>query len=63
MPFTIGQIYNCTEDGRPRQAIVLQTRNGGQEGLLRFIDTRIEEWFRWPAFDQAGKWHRNGSER
>ena len=59
MCFSFGQVYACTEDGRDRQAIVLQTRNDDKEGLLRYIDTRIEEWVLWAEFEQAGKWHRN----
>ena len=63
MPFSFGQVYDCTEDGRDRQAIVLQTRDDGKEGLLRYIDTRIEEWVLWAEFEQAGKWHRHTGER
>jgi hypothetical protein len=63
MPFSAGQVYECIEDGRDRQAIVLHTRSDGQEGLLRFVDTRIEDWVHWAEFEQAGKWHPHGSER
>jgi hypothetical protein len=58
VPFSVGQVYECTEDGRNRQAIVLQTRGEGREGLLRYVDTRGEEWVLWNEFEQADKWHR-----
>ena len=63
MPFSVGQVYECIEDGRDRQAIILHARNDGQEGLLRYVDTRIEEWVLWAEFEQAGKWHRHTGER
>lgn len=44
MSFSVGQVYECIEGGRNRQAIVLQTRGEGREGLLRYVDTRGEEW-------------------
>jgi hypothetical protein len=58
VPFSVGQVYECTEDGQERQAIVLQTRSEGREGLLRYVDTRGEEWVLWNEFEQADKWHR-----
>ena len=57
MPFSFGQVYECIEDGGVRQAIVLGTRSNGQEALLRFVDTRIEEWVLWAEFKQAKKWN------
>jgi hypothetical protein len=36
----------------------LQTRSEGREGLLRYVDTRGEEWVLWSEFEQADKWHR-----
>jgi len=60
MPFSAGQVYE-TKEGR--QAIVLHTRSDGQEGLLRFVDTRIEECLLWEDFRNEGKWHRNVGER
>lgn len=56
MPFHFGQVLECVEDGRRRQAIVLQTREDGQEALLRYVDTRVEEWVRWPDLIEAGQW-------
>jgi hypothetical protein len=58
MPFRFGQVYECTEDARNRQAIVLRTRSEGQEGLLRYVDTRGEEWVTWDEFQHAAKWRR-----
>jgi hypothetical protein len=58
MPFSVGQVYECTEAGEERQTIVLQTRSEGREGLLRYVDTRGEEWVLWNEFEQADKWHR-----
>jgi len=60
MPFSVGQVYE-TDEGR--QAIVLHTRSDGQEGLLRFVDTRVEEWFLWDDLRKEGKWHRNVGEK
>ena len=60
MPFSFGQVYE-TKEGR--QAVVLRTRSDGQEGLLRFVDTRIEEWLRWDDFQKDGNWHWIGGER
>jgi hypothetical protein len=62
MTFHFGQFYQCDEDGRTRQVMVLTTRNDGQEALLRYIDTRVEEWTKWSEFDRE-KWHRSTSER
>jgi hypothetical protein len=56
MSFSIGQVYQCAEAGS-RGAIVSEVRSDGREGLLRFTDTGIEEWFVWDDFNQAGKWH------
>ncbi len=56
MPFHFGQVLECFEDGRRRQAIVLQTREDGQEALLRHVDTRVEEWVRGPDLIEAGQW-------
>ncbi len=58
MSFRLGQVYECTEDGRERQAIVLRTKGDGEEGLLRYVDTRVEEWVAWDEFKQAAKWQR-----
>jgi hypothetical protein len=63
MPFSVGQVYESTEHSQIRQAIVLHTRNDGQEALLRYVDTRIEEWVLWDDFQKEGKWHRNVGER
>ncbi len=59
MPFHFGQVFE-TKEGR--QAIVLHIRNDGQEGLLRFVDTRAEEWLSWDDFQKEGKWHSRGGE-
>ncbi len=58
MPFRFGQVFECTENGQTRQAIVLRIRREGQEGLLRFIDTRVEEWVQVTDFPLA--WKRKG---
>jgi hypothetical protein len=58
MSFRFGQVYECTEDGRERQAIVLRIKGDGEEGLLRYVDTRVEEWVAWDEFKQAAKWQR-----
>ena len=60
MPFHFGQVFE-TDDGR--QAIVLHIRNDGQEGLLRFVDTRVEEWLRFDDFQKDGKWRWKGGGR
>jgi hypothetical protein len=62
-PFHFGQVFEYTENGVHREAIVLHTRNNGQEALLRYVDTRVEEWVRWPEFDEARIWCWIGSER
>jgi hypothetical protein len=60
MAFHFGQVFE-TDDGR--QAIVLHIRNDGQEGLVRFVDTRAEEWLRWDDFQKDGKWCWKGGGR
>jgi hypothetical protein len=60
MPFHFGQVFE-TDDGR--QAIVLHIRNDGREGLVRFVDTRIEDWLTWDDFQKDGKWRWASSER
>jgi hypothetical protein len=60
MPFHFGQVFG-TDDGR--QAIVLHIRNDGQEGLVRFVDTRVEEWLRWDDFQKDEKWRWKGGGR
>jgi hypothetical protein len=62
MPFRFGQFYECTEDGYTRQVMVLTARNDGEEALLRYIDTRVEEWTKWSEFDNE-KWRRPTSEK
>jgi hypothetical protein len=42
--------------------MVLTARNEGEEGLLRYIDTRVEEWTKWSEFDKE-KWRRWSSEK
>ncbi len=58
MSFRLEQVYECTEDGHKRQAIVLRTKGDGEEGLLRYVATRVEEWVPWDEFKQAAKWQR-----
>ena len=58
MLFRFGQFYDCTEHGCTRQVMVLHTRNDGEEALLRYIDTRVEEWTKWSEFDKA-RWRRS----
>jgi hypothetical protein len=41
--------------------MVLHTRNDGEEALLRYIDTRVEEWTKWSEFDKI-KWLRSHGE-
>jgi hypothetical protein len=62
MPFHFGQFYMCDEGGHTRQVMVLTARNNGEEGLLRYIDTRVEEWTKWSEFDRE-KWRRSTSEK
>ncbi len=63
MQFHFGQVFECTEDGQRRQAIVLHVRNDGQEAFLRYVDTRVERWVEWSEFQKSGKWHWARSER
>jgi hypothetical protein len=60
MPFHFGQVFE-SNDGR--QAIVLHIRNDGREALLRYVDTRVEEWRLWDDFQKDGKWRWRGSGR
>jgi hypothetical protein len=60
MPFSVGQVY-YTKEGR--QAVVLHSRSDGQEGSLRFVDTRVEEWLLWDDFRKEGKWDRLDGEQ
>jgi hypothetical protein len=62
MPFHFGQFYVCDEGGQTRQVMVLTARNNGEEALLRYIDTRVEEWTKWSEFDWE-KWRRSTSEK
>jgi len=55
MRFKVGQVYQCTDDGR--RAVVTQVRSDDREGLLRFGDNSAEEWFLWAELRQAGKSH------
>jgi hypothetical protein len=32
--------------------MVPTARNNGEEALLRYIDTRVEEWTKWSEFDR-----------
>ena len=58
-PYPLGWLRTSFQ----RTQIVLHTRNDGQEALLRYVDTRIEEWVLWDDFQKEGKWHRNVGER
>jgi hypothetical protein len=62
MTFSFGQFYECSEDGRSRQVMVLHARNDGEEALLRYIDTRVEQWTKWSEFDTT-KWQRPTGEK
>lgn len=62
MTFRFGQFYECSEDGRTRQVMVLHASDNGEEALLRYIDTRVEEWTKWSEFDTT-KWRRASSEK
>jgi hypothetical protein len=62
VPFRYGQVFERIYQGRSRQAIVLKTRSDGQEALLRYVDTRSEEWTGWPDFD-ADEWQWTGGEK
>jgi hypothetical protein len=53
--FRIGQVFECTENFQTRQAIVLRTFANGQRALIRYVDTRLEEWINWSEFDHE-KW-------
>lgn len=55
MPFRFGQVFECIENDQVRQVMVLHTRHDGEEALLRYIDTRAEEWTKWSDFDHH-KW-------
>ncbi len=44
MPFRYGQVFERIYQGRNQQVIVLTARRDGQEALLRYVDTRAEEW-------------------
>jgi hypothetical protein len=62
MTLRFGQFYECSEDGRSRQVMVLHASDDGEEALLRYIDTRVEEWMKWSEFDTT-KWQRAGGEK
>jgi hypothetical protein len=56
MSFQRGEAYRHT-DGK-RTAIVIDVRDDGRAGLLRYSDTGEEEWHLWDGFQQAGRWIR-----
>jgi len=60
MRFELGQVYECVDNGK--QAIVVQVRSEGREGLLRFADSSAEEWFISADFHQTGKWRLLGED-
>lgn len=62
MPFRYGQVFERIFDGRSRQATVLKTRLEGKEALLRYVDTRAEEWTGWSDFN-PDEWRWTGGER
>jgi hypothetical protein len=53
MTFRFGQFYECSEDGRTRQVMVLHASDDGEEALLRYIDTRVEELTKWSDDEMA----------
>jgi hypothetical protein len=62
MPFRYGQVFERINQGRNRHAVVLTTRQDGREALLRYVDTRVEEWTEWSNFDTE-EWRWTGSEK
>jgi hypothetical protein len=53
MRFEVGQAYE-SKDGQ-HQAVVIEIRSEGREGLLRNYGGRAE-WFLWAELHQAGQW-------
>ena len=62
MPFRYGQVSERIVQGRNRHAVVLTTRRDGEQALLRYVDTRVEEWTDWSKFD-VDEWRWTGSEK
>jgi len=50
-----GQIFENTL--LKREAMVVEIQNGGQMGLLRFIDTNEDEWVSSDEIDADAEWH------
>ena len=50
-----GQIFENTL--LKREAMVIEIQNGGQMGLLRFIDTNEDEWVSSEEIDADDEWH------
>ena len=54
MRFAVGQAFEGIADGR--QAVVVQIRDDGHAGLLRFPDTGREQWALWAQFLNSERW-------
>jgi len=54
MRFAVGQAFESIADGR--QAVVVQIRDDGHAGLLRFLDTGREQWVLWAQFLNSERW-------
>jgi hypothetical protein len=54
MRLVVGQAFESASSGR--QAVVAETRDGGNAGHLRFLDNCEQQWVLWAQFHNAGEW-------
>jgi hypothetical protein len=54
MRFAVGQAFERVVD--KRQAVVVEIRDDGRAGLLRFLDNGQEQWVLWARFLNSEKW-------
>lgn len=54
MRFVVGRAFESAASGR--RAVVAETRDGGNAGYLRFLDSGQQQWVLWAQFHNEGEW-------
>ena len=54
MRFAVGQAFERIVDGR--QVVIVEIRDDGRAGLIRFVDNGHEQWALWAQFHNGEQW-------
>lgn len=62
MRFYLGEVYETSSPAGTRQAVVVEIKDGGRQGKLRFVDTEEEHAFVWGDLHRTAEWRRSERE-